>query len=193
MRLLSLVAVAWIVAPLQVAETVQDARHCPVSISFTSYPVTGNSNEELRADLIKNGPKDKLGKPRFAFADWNIQWRWSLDGSGKVLPSSVQLSCQVEITMPRLVPTRATSPEIIRKWYEFVARVRRHELNHARHAQERAWLIRERIAEADRRDGPLSPAVANKIAGKVLREIQSLDLAYDVLTEHGKSEGAWSL
>ncbi len=95
--------------------------------------------------------------------------------------------------MPRLVPTKETAPELITKWYEFAGRVRQHELNHARHAQERAWLIRERIAEADRRRGPLTPAEANKIAGKVLNEIQALDYAYDSLTEHGKSEGAWEL
>jgi predicted secreted Zn-dependent protease len=198
MRLLSLVAVAWIVAPLQGAETVCDPRHCPVpqcpvTFSFISYPVSGSSDEELRTELIKNGPRDKLGKARFAFADWHITWRWGLDGVGNVLPDTIKLSCQVEITLPRLVPTKQTSPELVKRWYDFVGRVRQHELNHARHAQERAWLIRERISEAQRRVGPLSPAAANKIAGRVLDEIQALDYAYDLSTEHGKSEGAWRL
>lgn len=164
---------------------------CPINPEYRFYDVYGNSPAEVRASMIERGPKDAGGKPRFAYTDWHVSWRWKMTPGGDVDTNTIRLECSAEILLPRLRPTVNTSQEFIRSWHEYVERTREHELKHVGHVSAKAPEIISRIRRERLRRGALSPTSANDIVSGVTNRIRALDRAYDRATNHGLTEGLW--
>lgn len=187
------IVLAWVLSTALEPRRVEQREECSIEPEFAFYSVYGDNQESVRASMIEHGPQDSAGKKRFALADWSIKWRWTVTGRGYVDPSSIALTCTGRILLPKLVVTEATPLSLVRDWNEYIERLRLHELKHLRHASARAHLIKEEIAAARRRHGSVDPEQANAIARGVIADIRALDRAYDASTNHGQTEGAWSL
>jgi predicted secreted Zn-dependent protease len=191
-RVLAVSALLWSLVPHVGVHTPQRDL-CDVSIDRREYLVQGVSSEEIRRSMLRSGPRDGAGNPRFAATEWTVEWRWKQGAKGDVDADSISLSCRATMLLPRYVPEGEESQEVAAKWLDFARRLERHEYNHLEHVRRIAPEIRDRILRADRRSGGLSPAQANRIAHRVVREMRSLDEAYDRETNHGRTEGVWSL
>ena len=170
-----------------------EPERCPVIPHFTYYEVQGNSEAELVAALRERGPKDERGQQRFAFTDWSIEWKWRRAQDQSVDASSLTLECKATIQLPKLVPTTTTPLALIKAWNDFIERTRAHELSHVSHVEWAAPRITQRLSEAQRRSRTLSPARARTIIEGVIAEIREMDSVYDTRTNHGFTEGTWSL
>lgn len=168
-------------------------KECPLAPSYVFYPVSGDTADKVLASMRGNGPKDQYGKTRFASTDWEIAWNWKLDAKREVDLPTVKLTCSGVVTLPKLVVTATTPPDLIRAWNSFAERLREHELKHLEHASRRAPEITRRLAKAYDEARHLSPHHANQIVRGVISEIKSLDKAYDARTTHGQAEGAWRI
>lgn len=183
-----------VVLSTAVEPTVADKRaECPLVPSYVFYSVSGDTAEEVLASMRRDGPKDERGKPRFAMADWDIAWNWKLNTNKGVDLSTVQVTCSGVVTLPKLIVSTKTPQDLVKAWNSFTERLREHELRHLQHASRRAPEITRRLSEAYRASQHLSPRHANKIAERLVREIQSLDRSYDAWTNHGKTEGTWGI
>jgi predicted secreted Zn-dependent protease len=192
MRFLAVSALLWSVVPhLGVPTPSRD--ECDLSVERREYLVRGSSSEEVRWSMLENGPRDARGHPRFAFTEWTVAWRWDRRADGNVDSDTVDLSCRATILLPRYDAGPGGTSGVSSLWTDFAKRLERHEYNHLEHVRRVAPEIRERIRRAERRGGGVSPAQANRIAGRVIREIRLLDETYDRETDHGKTEGTWSL
>jgi predicted secreted Zn-dependent protease len=164
---------------------------CPINPEYRFYDVYGNSPAEARASMIERGPKDAAGKPRFAYTDWHVSWRWKRTPDGDVDTNTIKLECSAEILLPRLRPASNASQDFLRSWHEYIERAREHELKHVEHVSAKAPEIRSTIRHERLRRGGLSPMLANDIASGVINRIRALDRAYDRATNHGLTEGLW--
>ncbi len=194
MRWLACVATVWALVGVTADVAPGENPHaCDVDLSFKNYPVSGLSRAALKDALLQSGPRDPYGVRRFAYTDWHITWKWGLEPSGAIDPRSIKVACSAVVTLPRLRPVRGMSLELISSWNSFLQRLRDHEMNHVRHAQERAGLIRQALRVAAQRHGQLTPAQAQIVAQRVTHDIRELDRRYDGVTNHGQREGAWDL
>lgn len=166
---------------------------CPIRPQYRFYDVQGNTPEEVRASMVERGPKDAGGKARFAYTDWYVSWRWKKRPDGNVDTNTIALECSAEILLPRLRPVASTDRSFIRAWHEYAERMRDHELNHVAHVSVRAPEIISFLRNESARRGGLSPVSANKIVTGVVGRIKALDRAYDRATNHGLTEGIWTV
>ncbi len=192
MRVLAVSALFWSLVP-HMGVHAPSGDVCPVSIERREYVVRGTSVHDVRQSMLAHGPRDADGTPRFAVTEWTVEWRWNQASRGIIDTESVSLSCSASMLLPRYEPEQGDAPELARVWTEFSKRLERHELNHLEHVRRIAPEIRERIKRVARKGNGVSPALANRIAHRVIREMRALDVAYDSQTDHGKTEGIWSL
>jgi predicted secreted Zn-dependent protease len=186
-------AFAVLLAPLAVLSP-QGAQSelCPIEPAISWYDIKGDTPAEIRASMIERGPKDDRGRPRFAYASWSVKWKWKLDEGAHVDLSTLQISCKGHLTLPRYVGDSA-SAQLGGEWSAYFERLMRHEQRHLEHPIRNAYRIRERLASAKARYGELSPHRANQIVQAVIQQIREMDRLYDNETNHGKTEGTWSL
>lgn len=162
---------------------------CPVELSFTNYPVSGATLQEVRAAMRAHGPRDESGDRRFATAEWRVHWSWKPAATGGIDPESVELRCTATIRMPELAWPKVLDGLEEARWAEYRQRLLQHEMNHVRHAERLAPEIRGRIQAWARHAGSVSAERAQSIARGVVREMRALDRAYDRRTRHGRTEG----
>ena len=170
-----------------------EPERCSVVPHFTYYDVQGHSETELVAALRERGPKDSQGHQRFAFTDWTIEWKWQRAPDQSVESGSLTLECKATIQLPRFVPNISTPVALIRAWNDFVERTRTHELSHVAHVELAAPRIKQRLLDAERTAGRLSTTRARAIIERAIAEIREMDSEYDARTNHGLTEGTWSL
>lgn len=188
MRLLGLLC-AGIALAAQGPHASLAAEECPTTFTYSTYEVSGDSLEALRVSMRERGPVDENGVRRYASTEWKVRWQWERDEKGRVFPESVTLKCDVVIMLPRLSESSGASEQTKTSWNDLIAKIKEHELQHARHIQTTAPRIQKRIRAQHKRDGFVSVEAANKIAQKVVQEARDLDRTYDSETEHGKREG----
>ncbi len=192
MRVLAVSALLWSLVP-HVGVRAPSGDLCHVAIDRREYVVRGASALDIRRSMLTHGPRDATGTPRFAVTEWTVEWRWEQSSRGTIDAETVSLSCSASMLLPRYEPEQGDAPELARVWADFAKRLERHELNHLEHVRRIAPEIRERIRRAARRNEGVSPALANRIAHRVIREMRALDAAYDSQTDHGRTEGVWAL
>jgi len=188
MRLLTAAAVC-LVLGLAGGGTVGPNGSCPLSVTLTSYRISGSTLEELKESMHTKGPADRAGTQRYALAQWNVAWSWQRTPSGMIDPDTVVLRCDGSLLLPELDPAAGLGALERGRWDDYRARLERHERNHLRHVERMAPEIRRRIREQHRRTGAVPPEAGDSIAKRVLQEIRELDRAYGTSTSHGKSEG----
>jgi predicted secreted Zn-dependent protease len=166
---------------------------CPIEPTISWYDVQGDTPAEIRASMIERGPKDDRGRARFAYASWSVKWKWKLDEGAHVDLSTMQISCKGHLTLPRYVPRDNAPVEIAGEWEAYLERLIQHENRHLQHPVQHAHRIRQRLAAAEARYGELSAHRANQIVQAVIQQIREMDRLYDHETNHGKTEGTWSI
>ncbi len=171
----------------------EELERCPIRSTITWYDVRGSTPEEVRQSLIERGPKDEFGKRRFAYAEWSIHWNWKLDKNKNVDLSTVTISCEGTLVLPRFIPAADAPPELRSEWDRYLDRLMRHEEQHLAHPERNAFLIIKRLKAAKAKDGDLSLKRAQKIVQNVIYHIREMDRIYDLETNHGKSEGTWAI
>ena len=188
-------ALGFIVLVLLVGEDTiaRDVERCEVPITFTSYDVSGDTFEELYAALRQRGPKDDTGNARYAYTRWKVAWRWKSMGDGTIDANSVDLACSASVHLPRLVNRDHHAPALLAQWDAFVERTRKHELNHIEHVRRGAPRITQMIQERAGDKGILSSKQAKAIARTVVADLHAMDRAYDMRTNHGKTEGTLAI
>lgn len=174
--------------------TLADNRdQCKATITYTHYDVAGASLERLQEQLRSKGPRDSEGKVRFAYTHWNVKWRWHNAKDGRIDVNSVRLFCSATVQLPRLVEREKMPKELLVMWDAFLERTRRHELNHVGHMESVAPKISQLMKEHAGKDARITSAAASSIVRSVVSEIHALDRKYDGRTNHGKTEGTWSV
>jgi predicted secreted Zn-dependent protease len=121
------------------------------------------------------------------YLDWEVQPRATADGRCGV--GEVTVSLHGQMTLPRLVGGTSKQKE---HFDEYLSRLREHELGHYEIGREAAReLVKEFYAVPPARNCAELQSAARDEGARLLPKYEAMGNAYDVQTQHGKTQGAW--
>ena len=155
----------------------------PVRIDY--YPVQGASVAEIRRDLLRNGPKDRAGKPRAARTDWSLAWRYAVRTSPNAcVVTEVEASVAITTTLPDL---STPVPQPVRsQWNALASKLAEHEDGHRRIALDcRDELSRRLAAVRPTSDCAELHRTLDLTGRAAVAECRARDDGFDRETNHG--------
>lgn len=158
--------------------------------SVVYYDVTGNTVEEIRADMRRLGPKVQ-GGTYFAEARSPMRWNWRLDrtGSSYCSISEVTVSLSSEITLPRWTPPENADPDLVDEWNRFLAALETHEAGHKDISAKAGRTISARLRGFSDLCSNINTR-ANELARSIVDRAVVEQREYDLATRHGLTQGA---
>jgi predicted secreted Zn-dependent protease len=152
------------------------------------YEVEGQSPAQVRAQLDRLGPVDARGQRHDAFTEWYVTWHFPFARTDEGCSlGPVETKLRVTVTLPRLVDGDAVGERFDRYLHALWA----HESGHRD-----TGLRAEGELDALLPTLPVQPtcdeaeAAGNAAARAVLERMREEDLAYDLRTRHGETQGA---
>lgn len=158
--------------------------------SVVYYNVTGNTVEEIRADMRRLGPKVG-GGTFFAEARSPMRWNWRLDRTGSSYCSirDVTVTINAEITLPRWTPPDGADPDLIDEWNRFLAALETHEAGHKDISANAGRSIIARLRGYSDLCSNIN-ARATEFARTIVDRAVTEQTQYDFSTRHGLTQGA---
>lgn len=158
------------------------------------FAVTGSTVPAIRRALQLLGPQREVGGRwrRFgAYTDWEVRWRLAHQTTGAMVrPMEITVEVVAELTLPRWHAPRSASPEVCAKWSRYLDAVRRHERRHVTIAEAAGEAVASALSALPATNGVADLAsTATALATERLGAFRALELAYDVETDHGATEG----
>jgi len=156
------------------------------------YMVSGNTAEDIWADLIAKSPVQQNAKRHVAHTKWNVSWQfWWLDSGDSCEISKVTTNLDVTYTLPRLKQTSSMPDSVIAHWNKYYSALFEHELGHKDLGSRAAIEIENQILNMGPRDGCEQLEFdANEIGKNVIDEYSRIEKDYDRTTNHGLKTGA---
>ena len=187
------IAALWLLLAAAFAGTGPGLAEPVVSEKVEYYDVTGNTPQEIRQDLNRIGPMGDAGRTRYdATTHWYVRWRYNYARTAQGCSiSSVSLTVEVAIKMPRLAPSPNRLATVTSAFEDFSKNLMTHEKGHAQNGID----IARRIEEGIRQLPPESSCerlgeIANALGNSLIKEANRLDIEYDARTQHGRTQGA---
>ncbi len=156
------------------------------------YEVPGTTASEVRANLMRFGPRGDWGERFDGHTRWFVRWHYRFrEGEQSCEISSVATVVDITITMPRLAANAEIPPELERAFSAYTDKLMEHEKGHAENGIDVARRIEKAIAAL-----PPKPScdefgdAANALGESLLDEAIERDRDYDRRTEHGRTQGA---
>ena len=158
--------------------------------SVLYYDVTGNTVEEIRADMRRLGPKVGGGS-YFAEARSPMRWNWRFDrtGSSYCSISDVTVSVNSEITLPRWTPPDNADPDLVDEWNRFLAALETHEAGHKDISAKAGRAIIARLRGFSDLCSNINTR-ASELARSIVDRAVVEQSDYDFTTRHGLTQGA---
>lgn len=150
--------------------------------SVTYYEITGQSAEDLRAQMDLYGPTAD-GYKGDAAANWYITWDWPGYGTTHCDLSQATTTLEVIVTLPQWEIPADASPELKEHWQTYLNHLYQHEQGHVDLYYQYYPQVKEAIRDA-------TCSQADAAAQAVLETIRAADRAYDSQTGHGQTQGA---
>ncbi len=163
-----------------------------VSIRHTYYSISGATSHDLRAQMEKAGPEAKSKGEGDASTKWGVRWRFGLQKvSGGCRIHDVTTSVNVTFIMPRWKNAAKVSPELRERWQNNMKALQNHEDGHRDLGIKAAQEIESVLSGL----GPMRSCsemerTANATANEILNSYKKKEEYYDILTIHGKTQGA---
>lgn len=154
------------------------------------YEVAGSSEQELRAAINKQRPKDRAGERHDAVTSWDVRWkfRYVTVAEGCAL-ESLATTLEVVTILPRW-PNRQ-SGALTQRWDKYIAALEAHEDEHLQIGLRAARLVHARLSTSEvARSCPILEERINSQAKTIVDQFLSEDAEYDRRTKHGASQGA---
>ncbi len=157
------------------------------NVRITWIDVKTSTLEEADQELKIRGPKDLWGFPRYAVTSWRVRWSWPID-MGRACYDRTTAEAQIEMQLPRWVPTIPPSPQDQHRWVNAYRALLIHEYDHAAQARLTAKLI-ERAIKRAAKHRTLTAKDAHIIARRLISQNNEWDASYDKRTQHGRDQG----
>lgn len=164
-----------------------------VRIYHRYYAIAGSTASELRAQMIANGPRDRIeGLPYDAHTDWAVKWAFRHMWAGNrctIRSASAQVA--VTYTLPKWVTPKGAERSLVAEWRQYLTALQNHEEGHKENgigaAQEVLTTLQQLPAASSCRE---LETTAQAAAQSVIRTYNQRDVNYDRVTHHGYTQGA---
>jgi predicted secreted Zn-dependent protease len=156
------------------------------------YTVSGNSAEDIWADIRKKSPVKHNGKLHVAYTKWNVNWQfWWLEKAELCEITRVKTIVDVAYTLPRLKQTAAMPDALSSRWQQYHAALLDHEQGHKELGMKAANEIENTISNMEPHTTckQLEQA-ANEMGKEIINKYSKIEKDYDRSTNHGLNTGA---
>jgi predicted secreted Zn-dependent protease len=180
---------SYLIVALVLATTTAHAEITDI-LDYEYYDVAANSRQRLATLLNNASPFKEGGRAFHGYTKWHIRWSFSFDknASGECKLGATKVTLNAKITLPRLV---GDSPEQQKQMERYLIPLKQHELGHYQIAQEAANAVAQRLASLPGETSCSDMGKAANEAGKqTVNVYNEKNRAYDIETDHGKSQGA---
>lgn len=132
------------------------------------------------------------GKIYDGFTTWFVKWEYKYSSiPGQCLLNYVDVSVEVEYTLPKCAWRFLHGSEARRKWLKYIEALEKHEQGHGNFGISAARDIEKALLEiGSRSQCNMLDANASAIANKILVEYRKKQIEYDSETNHGRTQGA---
>lgn len=152
------------------------------------YEVRGTNVDSLLGAMQTSRPFTNNAFTEW-FVDWNYEFLLKTDGCDL---RSFDTRVQIRYTLPLWAGLEHASKPLQREWKRYQSAVRRHEQGQADFgvaaATEMSRLVRSKSWSAPSRKE--LKAQIDEACGKILKDFQAHEAAYDRETDHGRTQGA---
>jgi predicted secreted Zn-dependent protease len=161
------------------------------TLSLRRYAVVGTTAAEVRAALDAYGPSGPA--ERFdGLTEWSLTWvfRYTRPGAYCDLVSAI-VDLQVTVIVPELGTPEEPDEAVLTRWEAYVAALESHELGHV----VRQGAMARDLAQAfeDAEPGPDCSELGARLKAlgdAYVEAMREADVAYDLESGHGRSQGA---
>lgn len=163
-----------------------------VTETYEYYEIKGNSEEQLRNEMCRNGCKWKDGKTYDSVTNWHVTWDYDYDQAPQTCAAdSFRATVNITFRYPKWVRTGDVPGQLAAKWDSFMKSLVEHEAGHRDMAVEAA-------AELSRDVAGLPPAptceeldrTVRSLCHERLKKLNNDAKEYDEATRHGSVQGA---
>lgn len=180
-----------VVATLSLALVVAEARaEISETLSYTDYRVEAGHNQSLARALAHTSPIRHHGKIFHAYTTWRVSWQfhWNQEAEGTCRIVRVATSLDTTIRLPRL---DGGSPSQRERFQRYLSALHEHELGHHRIGRQAALEIDQQLKSMPSLpDCTRLVAAANRLAQHIVTRYQDEERTYDLVTVHGRLQGA---
>lgn len=160
-----------------------------VSTHVIEYPVVSATVDELRREMVRNGPTAE-GVRYPGATQWNISWSYQYDRQGaRCGLRDVRAVVNARVDVPLWKPSAAPDSAVAQWWTGFQARLLDHEQGHVRLAAQAAGGIVDAIRPLNGGACDALGARANAVGQELLAKARESQAAYDRDTRHGAIPG----
>ncbi len=174
------------------AKPVNLAKEPESSIKKTTYKITGNSVQELKAQMYNLGPVDKNQRHHDAYTTWYVTWNFDCENfGGAARADRVRVKVEVKYILPKWEPSPEAPAELVKKWNDYLAALHKHEDGHRDLGLQAAREILQKLEglPASLSCQEVGRAV-NETGQKILNLYRQTEIKYDLDTRHGATQGA---
>ena len=163
-----------------------------VKTEFNTYTVYLGDNRNIKTELNQASPILENGRIYHGRTDWKTKWdfRWKKEHELCRI-SSVTTSVKIVYILPkaRSLPTDSKQKK---RYQEYYSSLLAHEKGHGQFGIDMANEIERRLSKMKSSGNcEVFSANVNKKAYEILEKYKRLDAEYDVVTGHGKTQGAF--
>lgn len=161
------------------------------SLANQTYEVRHRSGQTLFAAISAVSPYREGGRVFHGHTDWHVSWRfwWNERPDGACTFTSVKTTVTGTIGLPALISTDKSALE---QFGKYTAALRIHEQGHYKFGTDAAHEIDRRISALPTMASCSTlESEANRIGHQILEDYQARERAYDIDTQHGRTQGAW--
>jgi predicted secreted Zn-dependent protease len=162
-------------------------------VRYDYYPIAGQTANELRSQMLKNGPVDRLENRRYdAETRWAINWSYQYkEDKNQCAIVAIRGEVTTTFVLPQWKPPRNTSPTLIAEWQRYKTALQVHEDGHKNHGVSAAKEVLQALGTL--RGYPSCSALDAAVKDTTQAVIQTYnqrDITYDHQTRHGVTQGA---
>lgn len=160
------------------------------NLDYEYYDVAANPKQKLAALLNNASPIKENGKTYHGHTKWHIRWNFTYgkSKSGECKLATTNVTLDATITLPRLV---GDSDEQRRQMERYLITLKIHEIGHYQIAQQAASAVEEKLSSLPGKANCSELEKTANSAGKATVNVYNeKNRAYDIQTDHGKSQGA---
>lgn len=141
----------------------------------------GQGPIDLLEDCLRDCPREDSGHPVPSRTWYSVRWNWYGSGDAPCIVAAVTMKIDVVVSLPAWTPPPDADPALVAAWKDYVVVLGEHEQGHVDLVDAYA-----RPFASTRGSCTDLPFRGSRMLG-ALREAQA---AYDVLTAHGRLQGA---
>lgn len=163
-----------------------------VKETYEYYEIKGNTEDQLRHEMCRNGCKWKDGRTYDSVTNWQVKWDYDYDRAPQACSAdSFRATVDITFRYPKWVRTDDVTGPLTAKWDAYMKSLVEHETGHRDMAVEAAAELSRAVA-----DLPPAPTCAEldhavrSLCHERLNRLNVDAKEYDEATRHGSVQGA---